>query len=319
VEDLGPELVAGITATGQRLIGNTLAGEQQAAVLTPGQPSTLLGTLPGGTFSRANGANDTGAVVGYSGTGPFSLHTHAFIWREETGMQDLGTLGTNEQLFSAATAINDTGTVVGYADVQEDTPVQPAFWAYGQGFALDTLGGPGGSADDVNAAGRIVGDTQLPDGSRHATLWDQTGVPQDLHPAELPGTSTARAVNRRGWVVGALTTAGTQVGYLWRPGIGMLALPPLPGHVRSLAWGINRRGLVVGESFPAPGPDFPPAPPTAVLWGRDMTPVDLHSLTVGLPPDVHLHTAVGVADNGAIVVWGTSGERRHSFLLRPQP
>jgi probable HAF family extracellular repeat protein len=65
-----------------------------------------LGTL-GGSFSGANGINDSDQVVGRSDTA--SGHVHAFLWTATSGMQDLGTVGTH----SAAYGINDSGQVVG--------------------------------------------------------------------------------------------------------------------------------------------------------------------------------------------------------------
>ena len=90
------------------------------AALQPavGQSFTIkdLGTLPGGTTSRANGINDRGQVVGSSGTAGF---THAFLF--ENGMMvDLGTLPGDDQ--SNAVGINNHGQIVGDSETNGINP-----------------------------------------------------------------------------------------------------------------------------------------------------------------------------------------------------
>ena len=69
-----------------------------------------LGTLTGGTSSRAYAINDRGQVVGEAMTA--SGDTHAFLFANRV-MTDLGTLpGGN---FSIAKGINKRGQVVGEA------------------------------------------------------------------------------------------------------------------------------------------------------------------------------------------------------------
>ena len=71
---------------------------------------TDLGTL-GGSYSYASAVNDSGQVVGYSGTAG-SFASHAFSWTQKGGMVDLGTLGGSDG-YSSASAVNDSGQVVG--------------------------------------------------------------------------------------------------------------------------------------------------------------------------------------------------------------
>ena len=73
-----------------------------------------LGVLPGwGNYSRGNGINDSGEVVGHSGTDLDTNVTRAFIWDAVNGMRDLGTLGGG---FAKAFSINDSSQVTGRAD-----------------------------------------------------------------------------------------------------------------------------------------------------------------------------------------------------------
>ena len=68
-----------------------------------------LGTL-GGNSSVANAINNSGVVVGNSRTA--DGYEHAFMYSEDLGMIDLGTVGDYKESF--ALGINDSGQIVGY-------------------------------------------------------------------------------------------------------------------------------------------------------------------------------------------------------------
>jgi probable HAF family extracellular repeat protein len=104
-----------------------------------------LGTLPGGTYSRALESNDAGLVVGAAGSGHES---RAFVWTQASGMQDLNTLITPSNfLLTQAVGINNVGDILatghdavahgqpGHAHVEaHDLPVRV--------FLLVRTGGP---------------------------------------------------------------------------------------------------------------------------------------------------------------------------------
>ena len=78
-----------------------------------------LGTLSGGTYSEAFGLNNTGQVVGASGS---SLGTRAFLWTPDSGMVDLNTIvdAPNNVVLTGAVAINDKEQIVAYGLVEPD-------------------------------------------------------------------------------------------------------------------------------------------------------------------------------------------------------
>ena len=104
-------------------IANAITGDQELAgyVLTAGTPQqaaywaspvsapVLIGDL-GGSTSTAHGVNGGGVVVGGAETA--TGQTHAFVWTQAGGIQDLGTLGGT---YSEAFDINDSGLIVGTA------------------------------------------------------------------------------------------------------------------------------------------------------------------------------------------------------------
>jgi probable HAF family extracellular repeat protein len=91
-----------------------------------------------------------------------------------------------------------------------------------------------------------VGESLTAEGQAHAFLW-ANGAMTDL--GTLGGSySVARSINPSGMVVGYSETAeGDQRAFLWVDGV-MTDLGTLTGSSNSVAWGINARGEIVGES-----------------------------------------------------------------------
>ena len=79
-----------------------------------------LGVLKGQVYSRANGINAMGQVVGFSGLQRDSSESRAFVWSSQTGMIDIGTLGG---AYAQAYAINDAGYITGASQTQGMGPM----------------------------------------------------------------------------------------------------------------------------------------------------------------------------------------------------
>jgi uncharacterized membrane protein len=310
--DLGAVIATDINDAAQ-VVGAVTASQQAARLRATGAQS--LPPLPGGYFSRANGSNLLAEVVGYSSTGAYGLQTHATQWDRNGNPTDLGTLGSTN-LFSAATDNNLTDTISGYADDATGERVVPVVWVGGVALELDTLGGLAGYADTINDYGVVVGESQALSGEWHATLWDIDGIPRDLHPEGLGGSSRARAINRYGVVVGEGVMANIQYGFLWSEMVGFMRLPARPGDVGNAASGINASGTVVGYSLPPNTGTFPPPVEVGVLWHHGV-PYRLTDLIPAPHDGWQLTRPVGISRGGSIAGTGTYQGQRRSWLLVP--
>jgi probable HAF family extracellular repeat protein len=275
------ELIAGLSETGETDPLSVGLPEVHAVLWQPGQPITDMGTLPeGGYESYAAAVNSRGQVVGaalntipdsnsmqpgtswlWGGIAAYPYQTRAFLWDQQNGMQDLGTLpgGSDAQ----ATFVNELGQVVGFSYTSS---AQSAFCAGNYGFALTTgsfiwnkengmqdLGSLGGTctlAFGLNNQGQVVGISSLAgDRKYHAFLW-QGGLLLDL--GTLGGrTSAPGFISDTGDVVGVADLPGpwpqNHHAILWRNG-NRIDLGVLKGDSCSRAYGVNSRGQVVGNS-----------------------------------------------------------------------
>jgi probable HAF family extracellular repeat protein len=302
-----------INGSGQVVGSSKTASGATHGFLYAGGVMTSLGTLRGGTSSRATGINDLGQVVGSSGVneyGPeFREFQQGFVWQNGT-MRALGSLfcpcNFNQRYgTSAAYAINASGQVVGDSGTARGGAVRHAF-LWQSRVMLDLEGEPGSRATSraygINATGQVVGVLE-----GRATLW-QGGVARDL--GTLPGdaSSTARAINAAGHVVGeSLAGPLKSRAVLWHNGTTQ-DLGSLPGDASSQANGINAVGQVVGWSRSADQ-----SVSRAVLWQGNVT-TDLNSL---LPQDSGwvVTSASGINDEGQIVGLGLHDGRWRGFLL----
>jgi probable HAF family extracellular repeat protein len=350
ITDLGPGAAVDINESGQVVGGGawiwqngkktqlgTLGGPRSSvlAINDHGQViggSTTAKPVKGHSFLWQNGRmidlypvgaraiNNRGQVVGSGGVA--GGHEHAMLW-ENGKVTDLGTLGGPG---SIALAINDRGQIVGNADTKAKDRngawIAHAFlWQNGKMRDLGTLGGDyaaGSSAVDVNERGQVVGASYSSTISygqcgvgQHAFLW-RNGRMRDLGTLKRnPRTSSAVAINDRGWVIGNSPATCSGHPFLWRNG-KMIDLGALGGD-GSEAVAINNRGQVIGGS----GTSGPHPVSHAWVW-QDGRMTDLGLLN----PKSSWSSAAAINEHDQIVGNSTTARgkgRAVVWMLEPNP
>jgi len=88
----------------------------------------------------------------------------------------------------------------------------------------------------------------------HAVLWEN-GTVTDLGNVGGMAWNTPTSISSNGDVVGFANLSGDQnagfdpIAFLWTKIGGMQSLGALPGDTNSIAWAINNKGQIVGQSF----------------------------------------------------------------------
>ncbi len=189
----------------------------------------------------AQGINNRGQAVGYSGTCTTALH--AVLWENGAAfpLPDLGHARSN-----IAFAINDQGQIVGQVRSSDGTTRVAALWQNGAITNLGTLPGDFGAfATGINSRGQVVGSTNDSNFNwSRAFIWED-GVMTDLNTL-FPADSnlfaiSASNINERGQISGMATVlsgpdAGTIHAFLATPvnaSIGRSVADVAPIHPKS--------------------------------------------------------------------------------------
>jgi len=214
-------------------------GEGASAPPSVGASLRWLGTLPGGSESRAYGVSTDGRVVVGVSSG------RAFRWTASGGMQDLGTLGGNRSEAYGVSA--DGAVVVGWAHNAAGQKRAFRWTASGGMQDLGTLGGTWSEAWGVSADGAVVvGRLYYVEGQYYPFRWTASGGMQNL--GTVGGIwGEARGVSADGaMVVGwSFSDGALPLALRWQNdvahGLGMLPDP----YNRSWAYGVSADGAVV--------------------------------------------------------------------------
>jgi probable HAF family extracellular repeat protein len=291
-----------------------------------------LGSLPGGGYeSSAVSVNNRGEVAGVATNlvpdgnslafyNPYlwflvtyGYQTRAFIWDQRDGMQDLGTLGSGTD--AEAIQINDRGQVIGNSYTSSapgacGSPYGPiplamgAFiWDKNRGMVdLGSFGGTCTTAQAINESGQVVGVSSVAgDGFARAFRWEN-GSFRDLG-GSLGGNNTgAIAISENGQAVGFAYLPGETVLHatLWRRVGQVIDLGTIGTDPCSIAFGVNNKGQVVGNSSPSDCASFNPS--RAFLWENGSL-ADLNTLIPANSP-LYLVYPYTINEKGEIAVNG---------------
>jgi uncharacterized membrane protein len=233
-----------------------------------------LGTL-GGPDSQAFALNERGQVAGISYIdsipNPVTGFPTAdpFLWSEERGMIDLGTLGG---AWGTAGFLNNRGQVVGTSSLATDPGAcvgigDPSnchlfFWEHGKltDLSTETIGGSLITTNALGDSGEIVGTAAFSDRPiSDAYLW-RKGVATDLGAVGDDRFSEAFAINSRDQIVGQSFPCSFNFlrTFLWENGsivdLNAVASPQSLQLIEAFA--INDRGEIGGIGVPAGCSDF---------------------------------------------------------------
>ena len=240
----------GINDAGITVGESNNGGETVAAFWPAGGTSAAVLSLAGfAAPAAAYEINNAGQVVGEVTVGAVN---RAVLWNGTAAVPaDLGTLAGGT--YSAAYSINDSGLVVGEANNSTGQNRAVAWLVSPQGAItagpvdLGTLDGHVASfALGVDAAGRVVGESETAAGESRATLW--TINPQTLAVTARTdlGSGGAHAINGADRIAGYLGTPS--LASVWDTRNLNLANNVQTGATFSQAFGLNDDNLVVGLS-----------------------------------------------------------------------
>lgn len=263
--------------------------------------AVTLQPLAGGDMSSAVGINNAGVIVGLSGNA--SQQIRGVRWRIDlatdnvTAATELAPLAGNS--YSAAYAVNDNGVIVGESGDATDANIVAVYWPSGAtaSVKLTPLAAGNSAALSINSRGQVVGEAANAGGETVPVYWPGTGAAPVALPLLSGGTGgSAYFVSDDNTIVGESgTTGGAIRAVRWKiaPATGAVGSPtelaPLSGHVKSVAMGVNKNGVIVGESESASGEIH------TVTWKE--------GLLLGIPTgfDVTDLGASGVSSSGAAI------------------
>jgi hypothetical protein len=237
--------------------------------------------------------------------------SHAFVRTPEGLFQVLAPPagGTTPQ----ALAVNTSQ--IGGACAVDDRVLACRWDVAGTPTVLPALG-PQSSLVALNVAGDGAGHGVV-EGRPHCAFWPQAGGVVDCHPAQAH-TSTARALNGAGTVVGRATFKRGHWQAFSATGSAATVLPPLGEAKGGQAYDINDAGLIVGESFTlGKAGGSPNMPQVAVVWEHG-SPLDLQP-RLAAPLGWTLERALAISETNHILVEGMKDGTRHVGILVPAP
>lgn len=239
-------------------VGSVTGSASNAFMKAPGPVGNIkcLGSFPGRNQSIANSINDFPMIVGSAFYNAAGL-SHAFVYTELGGFEDIGTIG-NRGTRSMAFGINNAGNIVGASDTGPGTQFSAFYYSISQGSAprqLPDLGGNLSYAYAINDLDHIVGiSATATEIFPHAFLIDGTGI-HDIG-ASIGARSEAHAINRSDQVVGhfvssisGCSSATPCRAFFYSRGVFVdlnRLIPQASGWVLQEGRGINDGGRIVG-------------------------------------------------------------------------
>ena len=239
----GGNVASGINNVGQ-IVGyaSDAAGNEIATVWNGTKPTALgdiSGEPNGSIIDRANGIDNAGVIVGFSGD-------YATVWNgtRPTILPSLGGV-------SSALAINNAGQIVGWSATAGYAATYATLWQGSKVIDLGSLGGTESLAAAINDRGQIVGQSSTASGSTDAFLYSN-GVMRNLGTLAGGEGSIAVGINNAGQIVGTASMDNGGAAFLYSNG-KMINLDTVvnPGLGLTLfeADAINNKGQILAFGY----------------------------------------------------------------------
>lgn len=303
----------------------------QVAVVWRNGVMSVVGKLPGGTFSVATAVNSLGQITGDGDTGNGRPQSWA-----TTSTGTLLNIFPNNGGNTHALYIADNGMIGGFytkslsgstsswtAAIWTPDPKDPRKYVTTNLPVLPGAVNPKTSSSipaAFNQAGQAAGYGSNDQIGQHAVLWNNDAAHTVVDLGTLPGDwgSTANGINDLGYVVGASTPAFAIRPVVWNNDAAHTpyALSPLSGDNCGAAQAINNQGQILGYSYYCTPGTWQATPQRWVIW-RDGGVFELQSL-IDPASGWTLTSASGINNNGQIVGIGTRNGVAGTILLTPQ-
>ena len=231
--------VVGVDDLGRVTGSSTTAGDATTHAFVYASDQTGdLGTLTGGSNSRAAAINGAGAIVGYADLGSA---IHAVRWLHGQILD----LGVNAGPASAAVAVSQQGDIAGVSSISG--AVHAALLGDAGPLDLGTLGGASSTPAAVNDASEVAGVSDTAEGAHRAFLF-RSGAMLDIAGIPGSGDSSAHGLNDAGQVAGSIAlpvdpasgSSGTE------PHAFLFGLQRLTDLGTGSAVALNNAGMAVG-------------------------------------------------------------------------
>lgn len=342
------------TADGQLFrSGHNVMAPGELEPLQPRYTFVKLGTLPGYIWSGACALNNSGQLVGMSGSEGFiwkngimsSLLIAGADWTHALCINDSGQIATMSRLgchiwqdgnvtevglpdiiIAKPTAINNAGCVCGWTDyIEPYSSVRYGFiWNNGRGTILYPPRGESSFANDLNNSGVVAGQISVINNAEtgetgyYPCVW-RNGVAKELPLPKTFKEGCAMTVNNSGIVGGYCYSRGPysiERALIWRNGRAEIAKQ---ADKNSSDWitKLNDWGQAIGIAYLWPfNPDYYRVP---VIWQGGI-PHKLDNVIANMPKGWQLFEAVDINNNGQIAVIAfDENDTEISLLLTPIP
>jgi len=306
----------GISPNGNIVVGRSLGSDSQAYSWTPKGGMVALPNLAKRNFAIANGANNSGTVVG----------TSVLDWRGDSPVPVIWNHGTVSQLqmpfgytVGEAFGVNAAGVVAGA--VGSGPTQRAALFTGGKGSVITATTSDGSFmnvAFGINKTGLVIGSGVDPHNAavNVGLVYNSiTGKMTNLGALNGADGALAFGVSNDGYVVGSsMFEQGPGLPFIWSSSHGIVPISLPAGTFQGSAHGVNDEGWAVGVASGNYAVPF--------LYAGGSTYTVQSLLPAGSGWDLSTNTsssALAITDAGTIIGTGVHNGLTHGYEMELIP